>query len=94
MERNFDNAKDLFCVVTDMEDPMKTFEESNMMWNLYEEEEKSILNKKRLELALTIYMDRDKIIKENMKTIYGIVFGQFTLSLQSMMKWVPDHDKK
>ena len=41
------------CVVIDMEDMMKTFEENNMTEYLYEEEAKSILNNKRLELALT-----------------------------------------
>ena len=30
VERKFDNAKYLLCVVTDMEDPTKTFEEDNM----------------------------------------------------------------
>ena len=29
-ERKFDNLKDVMCVVTDMEDPMKTFEENNI----------------------------------------------------------------
>ena len=43
---NFENVKYVFCVVTDMEDTMKTFEGYNMPEYLYEEEEKSILNKK------------------------------------------------
>ena len=36
MERAFDNAKDVWCVVTDMEDQMKSFEEDNMQEDLDE----------------------------------------------------------
>ena len=36
MERKFDNAKDVLCVVTEMEDPIKIFEEDTMMEDLYE----------------------------------------------------------
>ena len=52
------------CVVTYTEDPMKTFEEKNMPGDLYEEESKSILKKKRIELALTRYMDREEKLNE------------------------------
>ena len=51
-ERNIDNAKGVMCVVTDMEDPIKTFEEDIILKYLDEYEAKSILKKKRLELAL------------------------------------------
>ena len=39
-------------------------------------------------------MDMEQKIKENMNKIYGIVFGQCTQSVQSVMKWVPEYDKK
>ena len=58
------------------------FEEDNMPEDLDEEEEKSILKNKRLDLALTRYMYRERKVKEKMNKIYGIVFGQFTPSLQ------------
>ena len=58
MERKFSNAKNVLCVVTYMEDMIKTFEEENMPEDLDKEEEKSILKKKILQLALTRYMDR------------------------------------
>ena len=63
VERNFDNEKDVLCVVTDMEDLMKTSEEENMLENLDEEKSKSILKNRRLELALMRYLDREAIIK-------------------------------
>ena len=43
------------------------------------------MKKKRIELALTRYTNREEEIKENMNIIYGIVFGQFTLIIQSVM---------
>ena len=57
MERIFDNAKDVLCVLTDLENMMKIFEENNIMEDLYEEEAKSILKNKILELLRTRYMD-------------------------------------
>ena len=57
MGRNLEEVKYVMCVVTDMEDPMKTFEEENIPKYLDEDESNSILNKKSLELALTKYMD-------------------------------------
>ena len=51
------------CVVTDMEGAIKMFEEDNMPRDLDENESKSILNNKRLELALTRYMDREEQTK-------------------------------
>ena len=59
VETNVDHVKDVMCVVTDMGDPMKTFEDNNILGYLDEEEENFILKKKRLELALTRYMDRE-----------------------------------
>ena len=54
----FDNAKYLSCVITDMEDLMKTFEGGNMPECLDEEGVKTILKKKIIELTLMRYMDR------------------------------------
>ena len=39
-------------------------------------------------------MDREEKIKEKMNKIYGIVFRQCTLSLQSGLKGVSDYEKK
>ena len=84
----------MLCVVTNMEDPMKTFEEDNMPEDLDEKESKSILKKKIIELPLTRYMDREEQIKENPNKIYGVVFEQCTPSIQSLMKGVPDYKNK
>ena len=35
-ERKFDNAKNVMCVVIDMEDPVKIFEDKNTPEDLYE----------------------------------------------------------
>ena len=51
-------------VVSDMEDPMKMFEDSNMMEYLYEEESKSTAKEKMIDLALTRYMDREEKLKK------------------------------
>ena len=48
LERNLYNATYVMCVVTDVEDPIKTFEEDNMPKYLDEDEAKSILKNKRL----------------------------------------------
>ena len=74
-DRNIDNEKYVMCVVIYMEYPMKMFEEDNMQKYLDEEEARSILKKKRLELALTRYIYREEKIKENTNKIYGMVFG-------------------
>ena len=94
MEIKSENEEYVLCVVTDMEDPVKKYEEGKMLEHLDEEKEKSILEKKIIELALKRYVDREEIIKENMNKIYGIVFGQCTPSLQSVMKIVPYYEKK
>ena len=60
MERKFDNAKDVLCVVRDMEDPMKIFKEENIPEDLYEKEAKSSLKNKILELALIRYIDKEE----------------------------------
>ena len=49
----------MLCVVTDMEDTMKKFEDDIISEDLDEEEAKSIAKKKILELALEIYMYRE-----------------------------------
>ena len=65
MERNSDNEKYMLCVLIDMEDPVKTFEEDNMPENILDgEEEKSILKGKIRELALTRYMDIEEKLKK------------------------------
>ena len=92
VERKFYNVKDVMCVVTYMEDPMKTFEDNNITEYLNEEEENSILNKKRIGLSLTGYMEREDLKK--IKIIFGVVFGKCTLSLQSVLKGVPGYEKK
>ena len=58
VERNFENAKDVLCVVTDMEDPIKFLKRTLYRKIQMRRKENSILKKKRLELALTRYMDR------------------------------------
>ena len=63
MERKFDNAKDFLCVVTYMEDTMKIYGDKNIQEFLDEEESKSIMRKKRLELVLTRYRDREEKVK-------------------------------
>ena len=64
MERNFDNVKDVMCVVTYIEDPMKTFEENNMLEYVDEEEAKYTLKKKIIGLALKRYIDRKEKLKK------------------------------
>ena len=59
VQRKFDNAKYVIYVVTYMKDPMKCFEESIVKEDLDEQEANSISKKKRLELSLTRYMDRE-----------------------------------
>ena len=94
VERKFENEKYVLCVVIEMEDQIKTFEENNMPEDLDEEEAKCTLKKKILELALTRYINGEEKIKLNMNKIYGILFRQCTPSLQSVMKGVPDHENK
>ena len=57
MDRNIDNAKDVIYFVTYIDGTMKTFEEENTPKDLDEDEYKSILNNKILQLALTRCMD-------------------------------------
>ena len=57
MDRNIDNAKDVIYFVTYIDGTMKTFEEENIPKDLDEDEYKSILNNKILQLALTRCMD-------------------------------------
>ena len=63
MDRNIDNEKYLMCVVTYIDGPMKTFEEDKIIKDLDEGESKNILKKKRLELTLMVYIDREDKIK-------------------------------
>ena len=48
MKRKFDNVKYLMCMLTHMEDTMKTFEGEKIPGYLDEEEAKSIVKKKIL----------------------------------------------
>ena len=64
---------------------MKKIEGVKMPNDLDEEESKNILEMKVLELALPRYMDREDKIKEIKKIIYGLVFLQCTLSIQSAL---------
>ena len=61
---------------------------------LYEDESKSILKKKMLQLALVRYMYREDKIKEKTNKIYEVLFVQCTPSLQSVLKGVPNHENK
>ena len=39
-------------------------------------------------------MNREEKIKENTNKIYGKVFGHYNLSLQSVLKGVPEYENK
>ena len=65
-----------------------------MSKDLNEDEAKSTLKNKRIELAPTRYMYREEKIKENMNIIYGIEFGQCTPSIKSVLKGVTKYENK
>ena len=56
----------------EMENTMKTFEEDNMLKYLDEDEANSILKKKKLELSLARYMDKEDKVKININKIMGL----------------------
>ena len=94
LDRKFDNSKYLMCVVTYMEDTMKTIEQENMPKYLYKMNPSPYWERKGKSQHLQdTWIENDKI-EENMNKIYGVVLAQCTPSLQSVLKRVPGNENK
>ena len=73
-------------MVTDINDPFPNFETKHMPKELTKTEEESKIKMKMWEMRVKKYIDREEVLAENTKNLYGIVIGQCTPPLSSTIK--------
>ena len=84
--KELNNAEDVLVLVQDINDPKASFDTKNEQKYLNETEAKSEFKKAILATKLRQYIERDLILVSNMNNIYGIIWGQCTPGLYSVLK--------
>ena len=88
--KNFHQAEDIVEMVTNLKDPCTNFKTKHIPKDLTTIEEGSKIKMKMWEIRVKKYMDREEVLTENTKKLYGIVIGQCTPPLRSTIK----HDEE
>ena len=80
------NAKSILGLVQNMEDPKASFNAKNEPKYLNKAVSKSEVKKAILATRVRQYIQRKSRLFSNMNKIYGIIWGQCTPRLQSVLK--------
>ena len=84
----------MISVVHDMIDPSSSFDDYNKPNDLTDDETKSYANIKIHQKTIKLYVTRELGTNINLDKIHGLVLGQCTHSLQSMIKNENDYKDK
>ena len=83
--KELENVEYVLALVQDMEDPKSSFDIKKSKY-LNETEAKSEVKKYRMAARVKKYIEREARLVSNMNTIYGIIWGQCTPGVQSVLK--------
>jgi hypothetical protein len=83
--RKFKEANDVMCAVRELKCPMQDID-SEEPKDLSEEDSNSAVKVMILQQEVKEFLTRKRTIKSNLEKIYGIVWGQCSQSLQTVMK--------
>ena len=84
--REFKNANDVLSLVRDEVDPMVNFETNNLPKDLSDEDKKSEVKVAVQQQRIKLYVNREMELGNNVRKIYGLVKGQCSHSLKTMLK--------
>ena len=73
-------------MVNNLKDQFPNFETKHMPKDITTTEERSKMKMKMWEMRVNKYMDREEVLTENSNKLYGIVIGQCTPPLRSIIK--------
>jgi hypothetical protein len=90
----FDNAKDILPVLKKMVDPMDILKQNNTPKGLSEEDEKSSVQQAMQSHRIKLYIAREMQLSDNMDKLYGVVTGQCSHALISILENDVDFSEK
>ena len=82
----FTNAKDILPVLKKMIDPMSTFKLNNTPAELSDEDSKKSVEQAMQTHRIKLYIAREMNLKDNMDKLYGVVTGQCSHALLSILE--------
>lgn len=92
--RELKNARDVVSIVRDMKDPKENFKTKNLPKNLTATEKKSDVEVAIQEQRIKIYATREAELKSNVDKIYGLVKGQCSSSLKTVIKQDAEYEEE
>ena len=92
--RKFTNPRDIVGAVRDLKDPSTNFRKHNLPKNLSNKQKESDVEVAIQAQRIKLYAVREADMKNNMDKVYGIVKGQCSMSLRTVIKQEPDYDEK
>ena len=84
--REFKNANDVLSLVRDEVDPMVNFETNNLPKDLSDEDKKSEVKVAVQQQRIKLYVNREMELDNNVQKIYGLVKGQCSHLLKTILK--------
>jgi hypothetical protein len=90
----FTNAKDVLPVIKKMSDPMIDFKRNNAPAELSEEDKKKSMEQAMQDHRVKLYVAREMKLQDNMDKLYGIITGQCSHSLISILENDVDFSEK
>jgi hypothetical protein len=92
--REFTNPRDIVGSIRDLKDPAVNFKKQNLPKNLTTKQKESDIEVAIQAQRIKLYAIREADMKNNMDKVYGLVKGQCTMSLCTVVKQDPEYDKK
>ena len=92
--RELKNAADVVSVVRDMTNPSDDFANKHMPKDLTEKRKKSDVQVQVQQQRIKMYASREAEVTHNMTKIYGLVKGQCSHSLKTVLKQEEEFDEK
>jgi hypothetical protein len=92
--REFTNPRDIVGSIRDMKDPSINFKKHNLPKNLTTKQKESDVEVAIQAQRIKLYAAREADMKNNMDKVYGIVKGQCSMSLRTVIKQDAVFDEK
>ena len=92
--RELTNPRDIVGAVRDLKDPTTNFRKNNLPKNLTTKQKESDVEIAIQAQRIKLYATRETDMKNNMDKIYGLVKGQCSTSLRTVIKQDPDFEVK
>jgi hypothetical protein len=92
--REFTNPRDIVGSIRDLKDPTINFKKYNLPKNLTTKQKESDVEVAIQAQRIKLYAIREADLKNNMDKVYGLVKGQCSMSLRTVIKQDPEYDDK